>query len=332
MLNIDINYAKFGLKAAIAIVFSYWVATYFQIPHSIWLPISTCVVLRMSLGESVKRISDRLLGTVMGVIIAFLLYHTLYLWLPSPMPLLFALIFIVGFILRINYFWCMAIIVPLLFLGEASMLPQAPTNIYFVYRILNITGGVFIGFIVVSLIFPNSSKKTVERNTSQYCQAASEYINKIISQKPNTQDLKKREIELTEMVNNISKHYTDVRYEPTELFRSHQKGKEIEQRLVELTSALKQFRFFFERRTVKPIPFVRQSLLDHLKILSIRLSHIETKKDLRHWDERAQLLETIKLNQSKIRETTLFEKYGIERVIRASAALHALETLITVAP
>ncbi|WP_300668493.1 FUSC family protein [Desulfoluna sp.] len=171
--HIPVAHLRHGIKTGLASLLSYEASRSLGLPYAFWAVISTVIVMQVYVADSVKMCLYRFFGTTMGAgigIFAIWAFPAGDLW--NDVAIVLTLGFC-GFMTRYSPRYRMAAItVSVVFVGSFGV-PTDERILYALFRVLEITLGVGIAFLVSVLVFPERLEKHLaERLSSQKTQAA----------------------------------------------------------------------------------------------------------------------------------------------------------------
>lgn len=171
--NIPVAYLRHGIKTGLACLLAYEASRALGLPYGFWAVISTVIVMQVYVADSVKMCLYRFFGTAIGAVIGIAA-----IWAFPPGELwndaaIFLTLGFCAFMTRYSPRYRMAAItVSVVFVGSFGS-PTEERILYALLRVLEITVGVGIAFLVSVLVFPERLEAHLnERLNSQISQAA----------------------------------------------------------------------------------------------------------------------------------------------------------------
>ena len=144
---------RFALRLSIVVCPCAAFAYYFQFPHSYWLPMSIFVVMLPFHENSMKKMWERMLGTVIGAIISLIFSH----FFPSQTAQLIIMLVANSLTYATTKYTITAIYITCSSLAM-NMLIQGADDTLFLYRILYTVAGILVAVLASFLIFPTRNK------------------------------------------------------------------------------------------------------------------------------------------------------------------------------
>ncbi len=182
---------KLGIRAAIAITIAFFLGGFIDAGSAIWIPISTIVVLRLSVGGTIDRTISRIAGVGIGFILCIPFYH--YILMPYGHSVIWILVwlFIAMVAVKYSYFWTMLFSTLLVLCLIANYYPNGiagNTDIHYVLlRFYSVALGAIIGGLSSLLIFPQTSYYPLRQATAKLFDNIHTYIDDLIQLQNNTE-------------------------------------------------------------------------------------------------------------------------------------------------
>lgn len=170
--NIPAAHLRHGLKVGLASLISYEVSRAVGLPYGFWAVISTVIVMQVYVADSVQMCLYRFFGTALGAaigIFAIWAFPAGELW--NDLAIVLTLGFC-GFMTRYSPRYRMAAItVAVVFVGSFGS-PTDERVLYALWRVLEITLGVGVAFLVSVLVFPERLEKHLNEGLSRQKETA----------------------------------------------------------------------------------------------------------------------------------------------------------------
>ncbi|GEM_PF-2400867 len=198
-----------SLRVAILVTVAFLICHFFQIQNASWVTLTVIIIDQNTLGASVKKALQRLLGTALGAIGGILLAH--YLFAPYPLSRWLALfiVFMTFLFVRVNYTF--AIFFATVLLANIFYLLAVPANIvaYMIDRLMDILIGITIGVTGQMLLFPKTLLLCLRQGFSNFWSDV-----KIIMPTTFSEDRLPALAKLDQDLKIIEQNLKDFRYEP----------------------------------------------------------------------------------------------------------------------
>ncbi|MEM9634306.1 MAG: FUSC family protein [Pseudomonadota bacterium] len=165
---------RLAAQASVAASAGYGIGIYFNLSHAYWVTITVIVVLCGSLGATMKKTTQRTLGTAVGFLFAILLEPVLSGYPDIRIGLIILLLPPIIVLFERNYGIAAGIISFLVLIGLQTLtgLPA----VEFWARLYDTLIGAAVGLTAAWLLFPNRSGDSVERLETAYLNTCSSYL------------------------------------------------------------------------------------------------------------------------------------------------------------
>ncbi len=165
---------RHGLRVGLAAAAGTALYLLFHIPHGIWLPLTTLLILQPHLGATLPRALHRVAGTLVGAVLASLLLF-LFTGTPGIDAAILACIFFTILFIRKRYWVAVVFITPLIIL-LLDLLTHHPW-IELVERIGNTLGGALIALLAGYILWPSPERRRLPEQMSDAIEANRRYLS-----------------------------------------------------------------------------------------------------------------------------------------------------------
>ncbi|MES0807991.1 FUSC family protein [Roseibium sp. SCPC15] len=165
---------RLAVQASVAASVGYGIGIYFNLSHAYWVTITVIVVLCGSLGATMKKTTQRTLGTAVGFLFAIMLEPVLSGYPDIRVVLIILLLPPIIVLFERNYGIAAGIISFLVLIGLQTLtgLPA----VEFWARLYDTLIGAAVGLTAAWALFPNRSGDSVEKLETSYLNTCSEYL------------------------------------------------------------------------------------------------------------------------------------------------------------
>lgn len=164
------HFYRRALRVSLAVVLTYAVCTAFKLRHEEWGALAVLVVSQASLGATIKRSGQRLLGTLLGVVCAMPLMY--YIFMPYPWARLLALPMLAAAWLWFKRSYGLAIFFVTLSLAALYFMLYPPQPLqalhYVAIRLLQTVLGIMILLLLEILFFPRRIIPEMRRDVQAF--------------------------------------------------------------------------------------------------------------------------------------------------------------------
>ncbi|OGT32029.1 MAG: hypothetical protein A3E87_10800 [Gammaproteobacteria bacterium RIFCSPHIGHO2_12_FULL_35_23] len=206
---------KNGLRGAIAIVLSFWLSHFLKINYAYWVVLTTVVILQPSVGATLVRAQQRVLGTILGVLIGALLISLFHNQVIPITIILLLLVFLALWLMLINYVWS-------LFFATAALIIIIGSKIenpwLFVRdRLGDTILGVIIGLLLSLTLWPSWARLRFRENILQSMKQAQELfnlmLNSLIKEDHDFKKITELKLDLSTTLEKNRQYFVETRYE-----------------------------------------------------------------------------------------------------------------------
>ncbi len=204
-----------ALRMAITIAFAVFICRYLKIQNSAWVAISLIVIEQNTLGATVKKALNRILGTVLGIIVGLLLAH--YVFQPYPVSRMIALVILVyGMFATLRFNYPLTVFIGTILISNLFYIlyGQQMTLLHFMLsRIGDTLLGITLGILSFSLIFPRSIFQEFREGMFNFWRSAAVFLRTAHYDSSDQNSLDN----LQRLAKKVEGDITDFRYEPLSL-------------------------------------------------------------------------------------------------------------------
>ena len=194
-----------ALRVSIALMIAIISASFFHLYNSSWICFAALVVIQQSLGASIEKALNRLLGTVFGIVlgiflVGFLEFSTGQIVCTSFVFLFFGCLFIQKNYALGLFFFTLLLVDVFYFLKPASV----TIDLYMMDRLLDTFIGVLIALLCEQLILPKTFLKLYRETSAGIYQDMSDFT-KLLIQKSVKDNLKESLDEMSRKIGDLYK-------------------------------------------------------------------------------------------------------------------------------
>ena len=208
-----------SIRMAFTMTFLIFICHYLEIKNPAWVGFSLMAVEQNNLGTSLKKATQRVTGTLLGIILGLLLSH--FLFIPYPHTRILSLALVFGLFASLRYNYTFAIILATILLADLFyfMAPGSiSVEIFLLNRILDTLLGVLIGLASAQLIFPRSILANLHQELCHFWKTYVLFLKMAELKKLDESLL----TDLHEDIVKLNQDIKDFRYEPISyLFRRY---------------------------------------------------------------------------------------------------------------
>jgi uncharacterized membrane protein YccC len=177
-LNLQSAIFRHAFRVAVAAATGTAIMIRFDVPHGIWLPMTTLVVLQPEFGGTLSRAVQRTIGTAAGAVIAGVLLASLHGTLALEFALL-VLLFAALFVLRRRYGLGVTFLTPLIVLLLATSIGDPWTDT--LDRVLDTIAGAALGMIAGYLLWPQWERERVPAQLARAIRGNRDYMVQVFA-------------------------------------------------------------------------------------------------------------------------------------------------------
>lgn len=264
---------RHALKAAVAITFAIVAARFLELRHAVWLPVSVIVVMRPSVGGTLRLGWRRFWGTAIGAAIGVAI-----LFLEPTNAVLVGLIILSFFMMILLRVFSYAAFSCFLSIGVILLLGILFTDgwQFGVERIVDTGLGIIIGIAASFGVWPNMARKNlrtkmgslVELQSAHFKKLSESYLHGGVSEA----DLVQSRIEASNMLDTCAESFREAAAEPGLQGWQRNELTRLIRTFSRMHSILTTMSTIIRRRYGGPLPSIAQGMTD---ILSATIEHYE---------------------------------------------------------
>ncbi|MCP9850048.1 FUSC family protein [Cyanobium sp. Morenito 9A2] len=176
-LTLDSSVFRHGLRFGVASAAAVATYTLFALPIGYWITLTVSVILRPSAGESLRRTSQRVLGTVLGGILAIVL-ATLF---PHPLVIVLLLVpltLVMMAMLPVNYGLFVFFLTPWIVLYKDIAQPGDWSLA--LWRIANTLIGALLALAAIHLILPRWEREQLPARLAESLRCQARFVSEVL--------------------------------------------------------------------------------------------------------------------------------------------------------
>lgn len=165
---------RHGVRMGLAAALGTALYLIFHIPHGIWLPLTTLLILQPHFGATLPRALHRVGGTLVGAGVASLVVYLSGGWAPGVDTAILVSVFFTVLFIRRTY-WIAVVFITLLIILLLDLLTHHPWE-SIIERVYNTLGGAAIALVAGYLLWPSPERRRLPEQFAEAVEAGRQYL------------------------------------------------------------------------------------------------------------------------------------------------------------
>ncbi|SDU42440.1 FUSC family protein [Desulfobacula phenolica] len=324
---------RHALRSAFAVTLAIAASHILNLHHGIWLPISVLVIMRPSLGGTLRIGWNRLLGTVIGASIGIGMLRSLGEHHGILIPLILTALFLTLFLKVYNYTAYITALTTMVVLALGLIMPMGWK--LGMIRILDTFLGVGIGVGCAFLLWPTRARKSIRRETKKTLCALEKHFSLLadhyLSGQTGNDSVIPSRIKVNEQLAECRESFREAAAEPGLSSAQRQELSRLLRTFSRIADLLSALYTVITRAKGKPLPEIKEDTATLLKetreLFSWMVSYAGSPETCGDKPDHRSAIHRFLIMGSRLRSIGTFDKVPLQRRNNISALVWNIRTI-----